>query len=96
MTPREILLRLLELTPEPPADAEVEHAIAAFEAILDAREEMLAQIAPPLSLADADRPLLVELERRQVAWQDRLAEARRRIGAARVGTEQLRAYARTL
>jgi len=90
---REILVRLLELTPEPHLDAEAEHLLDGFEAIVAKRAEILAQIVPPLTLGDDDRPLLVELERRQALWQDALAEALRIIGEQRCGNSQLRAYA---
>jgi hypothetical protein len=92
----EILVRLLELTPEPSADATIEHVIATLEVILAAREEVIAQLAPPIQLTEADRPLLVELERRQLAWQDRLAAAQHTVGEHRLGAGQLRAYARRL
>lgn len=54
---------------------------------------MLAHIVPPLRLTDAERPLLRELERRQLLWQDALADALRMIGEQRHATLQLRAYA---
>jgi hypothetical protein len=90
---REILARLLELTPSPPHDAEVELLLATFEAIVAERAAVIASIVPPIQLTDADRPLLLELEHRQTAWQDVLATARRAIGAQRCGANQLRAYA---
>jgi len=92
---RELVLRLLELTPEPHLDAEAEHLLDGFETIVAQRAEILAQIVPPLRLSDTDRPLLVELERRQALWQAALAEALRIIGEQRCGASQLRAYARS-
>jgi hypothetical protein len=104
MTAHDILVRLLELTPPPPeaTDGEIARMIAAFEAILAAREELLMEIRQlgplslPIRVAEHDRPLLVELERRQAAWHDRLAAVQRTVGEQRVGTERLRAYARTV
>lgn len=93
---REILARLVELTPEPPAGLEVEQLLAAFEAIVEARAAIIATLAPPLQLAATDRPMLAELERRQMRWLDALAAAQRTIGQQRCGAEQLRAYARTV
>jgi hypothetical protein len=101
---REILVRLLELTPEPPTGSDgpedlgidVELLLAAFETIVAARAEVLARFTPPLRLVEADRPLLVELERRQEMWQVSLATALRTIGEQRCGNEKLRAYARTV
>jgi hypothetical protein len=96
MTDREILVRLLELTPEPPVGAEVDQLLAGFDAILAGRAEVLATIVPPLTLAEADRPLLAELERLHGAWNDALAAAQRMIATQRCGAVQLRAYAPTL
>jgi hypothetical protein len=96
MTGHEILVRLLELTPEPPVGAEVEQLLTLFDGVMTARAEIIATLVPPLQLGADDRPLLIELERRQVAWQDALADAQRTIGGQRCGAEQLRAYARTI
>ena len=96
MTGHEILARLLELTPEPPTGAEVDQLLAGFEAILAARADVLAAIVPPLALAEPDRPLLAELERRQAAWNAALAAAQHTVGTQRCGATQLRAYAPTL
>jgi hypothetical protein len=90
---REILARLLELTPPPPQGVAVDQLLACFEAIVTERAAILAGIVPPLQLIDADRPLLVELERRQTAWHDALAAAQRTVGEQRCGAHQLRAYA---
>ena len=93
---REILSALLEATPLPTPGSGVEQLLAAFELVLTERAAVLERIVPPLRVADDDRPLLVELEQRQAAWQAALDTARVSIGDARVGTHQLRAYARTL
>lgn len=93
VTGREILAQLLELTPEPRPELDAERMLIAFEIIVAERARVLAQIVPPIALTDADRPLLVELERRQSLWQDALAEALRTVGEQRCGTSQLRAYA---
>jgi hypothetical protein len=96
MTGREILARLLELTPEPPPDVAVEQLLAVFDGIMTARAAIIDALAPPIRVAADDRPLLVELERRQVLWQDALCAAQRIVGGQRCGAEQLRAYARIL
>lgn len=92
---REILARLLELTPEPPVGAEIDQLLAAFDAIATARAVIIDVLVPPIALAAADRPLLLELERREALWQDTLAAARRTVGGQRCGAGQLRAYAQT-
>jgi hypothetical protein len=91
---REILAALLEATPLPTPGSGVEQLLAAFETTLTQRAAVLARIEPPLRGAPHDRPLLDELEQRQAAWQTALEAARLAIGDARLGTHQLRAYAR--
>ncbi len=93
---REILARLLDATPLPTPGSGIEELLAAFEHILTEREGVLAEIVPPLHVADDDRSLLVELEERQAAWQHALVDAQRTTGEQRCGAGQLRAYARTL
>lgn len=96
MTPtgRELLTRLLEATPSPPAaDTDIDQLLATFDAMLAQRAAILAEVEPPLALGDADRPLLDELDRLQRSWQDVLGEAMRRVGGQRCGAGQLRAYA---
>ncbi|HET7503946.1 MAG TPA: hypothetical protein VFK02_23150 [Kofleriaceae bacterium] len=92
---REILARLLARTPPPPAaETDADQLLAAFAVIIAEREAVIAQIAPPLPLTDADRELLVELVRRQDAWHDALTAAQRTALSHRHGAAQLRAYAR--
>lgn len=98
MTPavHDVLTRLIELTPLPPEDAEIDPMLAAFEAIIAQRAALLdhlEHLAPPLQLDPADRALVRELERRDAAWQDALTTAMRRVSQQRHGNEQLRAYA---
>jgi hypothetical protein len=66
MTPtiHDVLTRLIELTPAPPTDSEIDPLLAAFEAIIAQRAELLDRLAPPLQLGDAERALMCELERR--------------------------------
>jgi hypothetical protein len=90
---RDLLTRLLEVTPAPTLDTAVEDLLAAFEASILQRTAIIAEITPPITLSETDRPLLIELERRQNIWQDALASALRRVGERRVAATQLRAYA---
>jgi hypothetical protein len=89
----EILARLLELTPPPPPGAPVDELLAAFEAIVAERAAVIATVALPIRVTDADRAMLVELDHRQAAWQDALTAALRAVGDQRCGANQLRAYA---
>jgi hypothetical protein len=93
MTGSELVTRLLDVTPAPTPGAAVDELLSVFEAVIAQRAEVLAAVAAPLPLSDPDRPLLVELRRRQDAWQDALAAARRWVGEQRCGAAQLRAYA---
>lgn len=89
---RELVTQLLDATPAPPPGASIDQLLAAFDAVQARRAAILAEAQPPLTLSDTDRPLLVELERRQNIWQDALAAALRRVGEHRCGAAQLRAY----
>jgi len=93
MTSRELVARLLDVTPEPTPGAGIEELMSVFEGVIAERGAILAAIAPPIPLSDPDRPLLAELTRRQDAWQGALAAALRRVGEQRCGAAQLRAYA---
>ena len=93
---REILAQLLDATPLPTPGREIEPLLATFDGILAARDAILTTIIPPLVVADADRPLLAELERREALWQDALRDARLQVGQQRCGASRLRAYAPTI
>jgi hypothetical protein len=47
---------------------------------------------PPLMLTAAEQPMLIELARRDAAWQDALAAALHEVGDRRRAAGQLRAY----
>jgi hypothetical protein len=89
----DLLTRLIDATPVPTMDFDVEELLALFEDIMARRAEIIGLIAPPLTLSEIDRPLLAELERRQNLWQDALATALRTVGERRCGASHLRAYA---
>jgi hypothetical protein len=93
LTGRELIARLVDATPSPPPDVGIEQLLAVFGGMLAARGDLLAQAAAPVTLSESDRPLLVELERRQNIWHDALAAALREVGGQRCGAAQLRAYA---
>jgi hypothetical protein len=91
--PADILARLLELTPLPPPGANVDQLVRTIEAIMTARAAVLLATLPPLLLTAAEQPMLVELTRRDAAWQGTLAAALHHVGEQRSATGQLRAYA---
>lgn len=90
---RAVLLQLLEVTPPPPVDGEIDDLLTRFEAIIARRAQLIEQLAAPLALAADDRPLVVELEQRDAAWQAALTTALETVGKQRHGADQLRAYA---
>jgi hypothetical protein len=92
-TAGELLIRLLDVTPAPPPETAVEDLLAAFEVIVAQRAVILAAAEAPITLSEMDRPLLVELQRRQNIWQDALGAALRTVGEQRMAATQLRAYA---
>jgi hypothetical protein len=89
----ELLHRLIEATPAPPSGLEIDELLAAFEAIIARRAELIERLAPPLQLTEIDRPLVVEHERRDAAWKSALTTALEVVGHQRHGSDQLRAYA---
>ena len=93
LTTHDVLTGLLELTPLPPAGAEIDPLLAAFEAIIAQRAQLLDRLAPPIVLGDAERVLVLDLERRDSVWQAALTAAMRTVSQQRHGNEQLRAYA---
>ena len=84
---REILVQLLDATPLPTPGCDIEPLLAALDGILAARAAILALIVPPLVVADADLPLVAELER---------AAALGTLGRLGCGAGGLRAYAPTI
>lgn len=88
-----ILVQLIALTPLPPPDAAPELLLATFEAILEHRAALVANVVPPLAIDDADREMLRELEHRHEVWHDALAKAQRHVLESRHANQQLRAYA---
>ena len=81
---------LLEVTPYPPATDDITELLAAADQMVRARDGVLSKAVA----AKADASLVAELDARQLAWTVKLAAARARLGNQRVGTRQMRAYAR--
>ena len=91
--PTTILARLLEATPLPPKDADVDTLLAAFEASHAARAAILAELADPLDTSSAEaRELLHHLATRQHLWREALAAAIEAVKEQRVGVGKLRRY----
>jgi hypothetical protein len=90
MTRSELLVRLLAATPPPPANASSDQLLAAAQAMLAARTEILADHAEVPGFADPDG--VGELEIRTAAWTAALAIGRARVGTARMAAAKARAY----
>ncbi|MGE0399520.1 MAG: hypothetical protein AB7T06_22590 [Kofleriaceae bacterium] len=89
----ELLRELLAVTPMPPT-GDADAIIAAFEAMFEARQQILVRITDKLPDTDENRAVLRELWVRDEAWEHALGAARDAVGVARSGTKQLRGYAR--
>jgi hypothetical protein len=93
MLPTTILARLLEATPLPPKDADVETLLAAFEQSHAARAAILADVSESLDTSSAEaRELLHHLATRQHLWREALAAAIESVKQAQVGVGKLRRY----
>lgn len=90
-----LLRRLVELTVLPPPDGNVEVLLAAFTAMYDARQELIAGL-PRRATANCEeaRTLVAELAARDAAWASALARALESVGTARRNASRLRTYAR--
>jgi hypothetical protein len=94
MTPgADILRELLALTPPPPA-GDPETVLAAFEAMFDARQDLLLGVEGRLPDTDENRAIVRELAQRDAMWETALEGARTAVGVARTRTSKLRGYAR--
>jgi hypothetical protein len=89
-----MIRELLEVTPLPPVDGDIDALLAAWRDCCEARQAILARGTTVVD--EADRPLLRELQLRDDAWQDALDEARRRVADQRTATQKLRCYAANL
>lgn len=94
MTGRALLQRLLEATPLPPHDCEINALLVAFGVMHDRRRAILAEVATePVVVDGGERDLVDELKARQLAWQEMLATAKQATADQLRGTAKLRAYA---
>jgi hypothetical protein len=91
--PTTILARLLEATPLPPKDADVDTLLAAFEASHAARGAILAELGAPLDASTPEaRELLHHLASRQHLWREALAAAIEAVKEQQIGVGKLKRY----
>ena len=88
-----ILRALLDATPAPPADADVDALLHAFLVVLAARQEILDRWIEPIVVTDEVRALAEQLTERDAAWHDALAAAQVAVSQHRVNAGKLRGYA---
>lgn len=90
----ELLRRLLQATPLPPASDDLDVVLEAFQVAHAGRQSVLDELRAPLGISsDHDRELVREICARQDAWRDALAAAQRALVDQRIGAGQLRHYA---
>ncbi|MEO8698606.1 MAG: hypothetical protein ABI867_01150 [Kofleriaceae bacterium] len=92
MTTLEFLERMLEATPVPPTDSDVDGLLAAFQAMVAERQVLLDQMSG-LVVDAAYRAIANTVIARERVWRDALAVAQQLVKSQRVGATQLRAYA---
>lgn len=92
MMASDLLEQLLEATPYPPADVEVDTLLVAFQQMHAGRQAIIDGMKG--ILLDGFDPVGVkELAARQDAWHAALAETMDRVREQRIGTAKLRKYA---
>ncbi len=90
----ELLRALIVATPPPPPTEDADELLAAFVAVLAARQELLDRAAPVVGpRTAAAEPLVAELAVRERAWSDALERARDATAAVRRNLSRLRSYA---
>jgi len=88
-----VLARLLEATPLPPKDADIDAILAAFEASHARRAAILAEVTEALDVSTPEaRELTHHLQTRQDLWREALAQALDRVREQCAGASKLRRY----
>ncbi len=88
-----VLARLLEATPLPPKEADVDAVLAAFEDSHARRASILAEVTAALDISTPEaRELIHHLQIRQDLWREALAHALDRVREQCVGASKLRRY----
>lgn len=89
-----IIRDLLDATPLPPEDADVDVLVERFSAISERRQALIDSITPPLAVTSPEeQACLDELRARQTAWMDALGRALDHVRERRIGTAKLKGYA---
>jgi hypothetical protein len=89
-----IVRALLDATPLPPEDADVDTLTERFAVISAERQALIESITPPLAvMSPEDRAVFDELRARQEGWMAALGKALDHVRAQRIGTAKLKGYA---
>ena len=98
MTPEAWLRRLCDATGLPPQTDDITTLLAAWAAVVSARQQILDAERPDLAgaiVVEVVQEIVAELELRQDAWRVALAIAHQRVGMHRVGIAKVRRYQRS-
>jgi len=87
-----VLRRLLDATPVPPTNADIDGLLASFELVYAQRQAVL-DAGELVIETEADRVVVCELVARQEAWHQALLEAQRQVAEQRQCSARLRGYA---
>jgi hypothetical protein len=90
----EVLRELIAVTPMPPEGADAETVLSAFDAMFEARQQILLRVTSKLGDTEENRALVHEIAVRDIAWEKVLGAARDVVGATRSNAGRLRSYAR--
>lgn len=89
-----IIRELLDATPLPPEDGDVDVLTARFAEISEARQALIESITPPLAVTcPEDRAYLDELRLRHHVWLEALNRALDHVREQRIGTSKMKGYA---
>lgn len=98
MTAEAWLRCLCDATGHPPQTDDIPTLLAAWAAVVSARQEILDAERPNLAgviVVEVVQAIVAELEARQDAWRVALAAARDGVGMHRVGVAKVRRYQRS-
>ena len=84
---------LLDATPPPPEDVDVDTLTTTFAAVSAARQAIIDSLTAPILVDDADRPLLATLRARQDAWHAALSRALDHVRDQRIAATKVKGYA---
>jgi hypothetical protein len=92
MIAADILQLLVEATPLPPVEADLDELLYAFRDVDRRRQAIIDDLRAPVATTEEDRVLLAELDARHDAWRAALAIAKERLRGQLVGLRRARAY----